>query len=99
MFSYEKLPTDVLLDFFNEINQNIIKGILSKFMYYELGLIITVMNRRGITINKPVDFEKVVETNDEKFKYIISKIPKQRQRPIRKMQQQLQRETYFPRIN
>ncbi|WP_144554896.1 hypothetical protein [Bacillus sp. X1(2014)] len=61
MISYEKLPTDVLLDFFNEINQNIIKGILSKIMYYELGLIIIVMNRRGITLNKPVDFEKVVD--------------------------------------
>ncbi len=61
MIHYEKLPTDVLIDFFNEINQNIIKGIFSKIMYYELGLIITVMNRRGITLNKPVDFEKVVD--------------------------------------
>lgn len=61
MIHYEKLPTDVLMNFFNEINQNIIKGIFSKIMYYELGLIITVMNRRGITLNKPVDFEKVVD--------------------------------------
>jgi hypothetical protein len=61
MVNYEKLPTDVLLDFFNEMNQNIIKGILSKIMYYELGLIIIVMNRRGITLNKPADFEKVVD--------------------------------------
>ena len=50
---YEKLPNDVLITFYNEINKNIKKGILTKQMYFELGLIFSIMSRRGISINKP----------------------------------------------
>lgn len=58
---YEKLPTNLLIDFYNEINKNIKKGILTKSMYYELGLIIAVMDRKGIQLDKPLDFEQVVD--------------------------------------
>ena len=58
---YEKLPNDVLIAFYNEINKNIEKGILTKQMYYELGLIFSVLNRRGIFLNKPIDFEDVID--------------------------------------
>ncbi len=57
---YKKLPTDVLLSFHSEIAMNIKKGKLSKNMYYELGLIISVANQRGIILQKPHDFEQVV---------------------------------------
>ena len=40
---YEKLPSDFLINFYNEIIKNIEKGILSKNMYYELGLIISAL--------------------------------------------------------
>lgn len=56
---YEKLPGDFLINFYNEINRNIEKGILTKNMYYELGLIISVLERKGITLYKPIDFEQV----------------------------------------
>jgi hypothetical protein len=58
---YEKLPKDLLIDFYNEINKNIEKGILTKAMYYELGLLISVMDKKGILLDKPVDFEQVVD--------------------------------------
>ncbi|WP_163538691.1 hypothetical protein [Gracilibacillus sp. YIM 98692] len=51
---YEELPHDVLIAFYNEINKNIEKGIITKSTYYELGLIISVMNRRGIISNNPI---------------------------------------------
>ncbi|MBM7573663.1 hypothetical protein [Aquibacillus albus] len=51
---YEELPIDVLIAFYNEINKNIEKGIITKSTYYELGLIISVMNRKGIPLNDPV---------------------------------------------
>ena len=58
---YEKLPNDVLIAIYNEINKNIEKGILTKQMYYELGLIFSVLNRRGIFFNKPIDFDDVID--------------------------------------
>lgn len=58
---YEQLPNDFLIQFYNEIKQNIENGILTKKMYYELGLITSVLERKGIKINKPVDFDQVVE--------------------------------------
>ncbi|WP_338452674.1 hypothetical protein R4Z09_12870 [Niallia oryzisoli] len=58
---YAKLPTDFLIAFYCEIMKNIEKGILTKNMYFELGLIILVANRRGITLDKPKDFEQVVD--------------------------------------
>ncbi|MEH7121201.1 hypothetical protein V7128_27925 [Neobacillus vireti] len=58
---YVKLPNDVLIAFYNEINKNIEKGILTKQMYYELGLIFSVLSQRGIFLNKPNDFEEVID--------------------------------------
>ena len=58
---YEKLPIDFLIDFYDEIMKNIEKGLLTKNMYYELGLIISVASRRGITLGKPCDFEQIVD--------------------------------------
>ena len=58
---YEKLPTDFLIDFYHEIMKNIEKGLLTKNMYYELGLIILVASQRGIALGKPCDFEQIVD--------------------------------------
>jgi len=58
---YEKLPADFLIDFYDEIMKNIEKGLLTKNMYYELGVIISVANHRGITLGKPCDFEQIVD--------------------------------------
>ena len=58
---YEKLPTDFLIDFYDEIMKNIEKGLLTKNMYFELGLIISVASQRGITLEKPCDFEQIVD--------------------------------------
>jgi hypothetical protein len=44
-----------------EVPKNINKGILTKNMYYELGLIILVASQRGITFGKPCDFEQIVD--------------------------------------
>ena len=44
-----------------EVPKNINKGILTKNMYYELGLIILVASQRGITLGKPCDFEQIVD--------------------------------------
>ena len=57
---HERLPTDFLIDFYHEIMKNIEKGLLTKNMYYELGLIISVASQRGITLGKPCDFEQIV---------------------------------------
>jgi hypothetical protein len=57
---YEKLPADFLNSFYNEILKNIEKGILSKKMYYELGLIISVASQKGITLDSPADFKEVI---------------------------------------
>lgn len=61
---YEKLPTDFLIAFYQEVVKNIEKGILSKNMYYELGLMISVASQRGITLGKPCDFEQVIDQED-----------------------------------
>jgi hypothetical protein len=34
------------------------KGLVSKNMYYELGLIIAAASRRGILLDKPKDYEQ-----------------------------------------
>ncbi|MGM0867409.1 MAG: hypothetical protein ACQEWF_22335 [Bacillota bacterium] len=66
---YEKLPTDLLIRFYNEIYKNIEKGILTKTMYYELGIITSVANRRGIMLEVPADFEEVI--NEEVFQNLL----------------------------
>ena len=58
---HERLPTDFLIDFYHEIMKNIEKGLLTKNMYFELGLIISVASQRGITLAKPCDFEQIVD--------------------------------------
>ena len=58
---YEKLPADFLIDFYYEIMKNIEKGLLTKNMYYELGLIISVASQRGIALGKPYDFEQILD--------------------------------------
>ena len=57
---YEKLPNEVLIDFYNEINKNIEKGILTKAMYHEIDLILSALNERGITTTKSEDYKDVV---------------------------------------
>ena len=58
---YEKVPADFLIDFYHEIMKNIEKGLLTKNMYYEIGLIISVARQKGITLIKPYDFEQMVD--------------------------------------
>ena len=58
---YEKLPTDFLITFYHEIMKNIEKGNLTKNMYYELGLIISVASQRGITLGQPYDYTQIVD--------------------------------------
>jgi hypothetical protein len=57
---YEKLPEELLIRFYYEIINNIEKGILTKNMYYEIGIIISVANRRGISLDQPSDFNEVI---------------------------------------
>jgi hypothetical protein len=57
---YEKLPEELLIRFYYEIINNIEKGILTKNMYYEIGIIISVANRRGISLDRPSDFNEVI---------------------------------------
>lgn len=57
---YEKLPSDILISFYEEILKNINKGILTKNMYYELGIIISVASQRGISLERPCDFEQTI---------------------------------------
>ena len=52
MVIYEKLPSDILISFYDEVLKNINKGILTKNMYYELGIIISVASRRGISLGE-----------------------------------------------
>ena len=61
MVIYEKLPSDILISFYDEVLKNINKGILTKNMYYELGIIISVASRRGISLEEPCDFEQIVD--------------------------------------
>ncbi|MFP5110750.1 hypothetical protein ACJ005_29445, partial [Neobacillus sp. 211] len=54
------LPEELLIRFYYEIINNIEKGILTKNMYYEIGIIISVGNRRGISLDQPSDFNEVI---------------------------------------
>ncbi|MCQ6282480.1 hypothetical protein [Bacillus sp. EB600] len=57
---YEKLPVEFLIRFYNEIIKNIEKGIITKTMYYELGVIISVASRRGFSLEFPSDFNQII---------------------------------------
>ncbi|NYE04542.1 hypothetical protein F4694_001286 [Bacillus niacini] len=58
MSLYEKLPSDFLIQFYYEVQKMISKGLVSKNMYYELGLIIAATSKRGILLDKPKDFKQ-----------------------------------------
>lgn len=58
---YEKLPTDFLIAFYKEMMKNIENAVLTKNMYYELSIMISAASQRGITLDKPYDFEHVVD--------------------------------------
>ncbi|NYE07463.1 hypothetical protein F4694_004274 [Bacillus niacini] len=58
MSLYEKLPSDVLIQFYYEVKKMTSTGLVSKNMYYELGLIIAAASRRGILLDKPKDFDQ-----------------------------------------
>jgi len=55
---YEKLPNDLLVQFYVEIIKNINKGILTDAMYYELDLIKEMASKRELTLIN-FDIEKV----------------------------------------
>ena len=60
MEQYAELSTDLLIALYQEISKNINNGLLSKNMYYELGLMVSVASQRGITLEQPTDFEQIV---------------------------------------
>lgn len=74
---YEELPTDVMLQFYKEFPRNIEEGIITKNMYDEVGLIISVANKRGIDLDKPADYEQVIDPQflcklvNEKYTYAV----------------------------
>ncbi|WP_186578768.1 hypothetical protein [Aquibacillus kalidii] len=55
---YEKLPSNLLIDFYNEIRNNIERGILTERMHDELELIKKVAKRRGILL-----FDRSISNN------------------------------------
>lgn len=57
---YEKLPVEFLIRFYNEVMNWIENGVHTKKLYYELGIIISVANRRGISLVRPSDSNQVV---------------------------------------
>jgi hypothetical protein len=61
MSLYERLPSDFLIQFYKEVKKMSSSGLVSKSMYYELGLIIAVASKRGIQLDKPKDFEQNVD--------------------------------------
>ncbi|XJZ27543.1 hypothetical protein ACF5W4_01365 [Bacillota bacterium Lsc_1132] len=44
---YDKLPMEVLAQFFFYINKNIEEGILSEAMYHEVDLIVKALGKQG----------------------------------------------------
>jgi hypothetical protein len=61
MSLYERLPSDFLIQFYNEMKKMSSNGLVSKNMYYELGLIIAAASKRGIQLDKPKDFDHNVD--------------------------------------
>lgn len=55
MSLYEKLPNDLLIAFYEEINKNIKKGILTDAMYSELELIKEVAVKRDLQLSKKTE--------------------------------------------
>ncbi|WP_216828182.1 hypothetical protein [Alkalihalobacterium elongatum] len=58
MNTYRRLPTENLLAYYYEITKEIKEGIISKSVYFELGLIISVASERGITLGDPFDIKQ-----------------------------------------
>lgn len=61
MSLYESLPSDFLIQFYNEMKKMSSNGLVSKNMYYKLGLIIEAASKRGIQLEKPKDFDHNVD--------------------------------------
>jgi len=61
MSLYERLPSHFLIQFYHEMKKMSSNGIVSKNMYYELGLIISAASKRGIQLDKPKDFDQNVD--------------------------------------
>ncbi|NRD78488.1 hypothetical protein HPT25_14070 [Bacillus sp. BRMEA1] len=57
---YEKLPVEFLIRFYNEIKKNIENELLTDKMYYELYLIFCVAKNKGISLDLPSNFHKIV---------------------------------------
>ncbi|UOQ84856.1 hypothetical protein [Gracilibacillus salinarum] len=64
---YEKLPDDVLIQFYEELNKSIELGHVTKSSYYELGLIISVLNSRNINTEQPVS-----ELANDRISFVIA---------------------------
>lgn len=63
MNPYEEVPVEFLVLLYNQILNNINKGILSKNMYYELAIILSVANKKGIILIPPPDLYTVINQN------------------------------------
>jgi len=57
---YEKLPTDLLMTLYGDMIRIIEKGTITKKLYYELGLIISVASQRGLTLGQPCTFKQKI---------------------------------------
>ena len=66
MSLYEKLPTDFLLQLYSELWKNIDRGIITKNMYYELGLMVAASAKRGISLEEPFNFQESVDSQLQK---------------------------------
>jgi hypothetical protein len=61
MSLYERLPSDFLIQFHNEVKKMSSNGLVTKNSHYELGLIIAVALKRGIQLDKLKDLEQNVD--------------------------------------
>jgi len=61
MSIYEKMPTDILDQFYTMIRNEIQSGNLSKMMYYEIALILEAGAKRGLQYVSPSDLYEVID--------------------------------------
>lgn len=61
MSIYERMPTDILDQFYNMIRKEIKNGNLSKMMYYEIALILEAGAKRGLQYGSPSDFYEIID--------------------------------------
>lgn len=65
MLLYKKLSLDTFIFFYHEMMKNMDRGLLTKNMYDELRIIIFVEKQRGMTLEKPSDFEEFVDQSNK----------------------------------